>query len=166
MQISGVPMPQSQAPSGGNNNQALLELIYSLRSLAHTVELFHQDLLRRFDDESRNRVRDLEPIGKSLDKLEIDLNNIQNVLRDHSIAINRAITQIENTADIVEDSISVTSTTTTESVKGRVEVTKDGRVKFEVNKDWARKLVYILIAAGTGGSIYGIKELIQSLLHK
>lgn len=163
--MSGVPMPQSQVPNGGNN-QTLLELIYSLKGLAQTVELFHQDLLRRLDDESRNRVRDLEPIERSLDKLEVDINNIRDTLRDHSIAINRAITQIETTADIVEDSISVTSTTTTESVKGRVEVTKDGRVKFEVNKDWARKLVYILIAVGTGGGIYGIKELIQNLLSR
>ncbi len=159
-------MSQNQ-PSNGGHSQTLLELIYSLRGLAQTVELFHQDLLRRLEDESRSRVRDLEPVEKSLDKLEIAINNIRDTLRDHSITINRAITQIENTADIVEDSISVnksTHTTTTESVKGRVEVTKDGRVKFEVNKDWARRLIYILVAIGTGGSIYGIKELLQSLL--
>lgn len=158
-------MAQNQ-PANGGHSQTLLELIYSLKGLAQTVEIFHQDLLRRLEDESRNRSRDLEPVERSLDKLETAINNIRDTLRDHSITINRALTKIENTADIVEDSISVTSTTTTESVKGRVEVTKDGRVKLEVNKDWARRLLYILVAVGTGGSIYGIKELIQSLIHK
>jgi hypothetical protein len=184
-------MPQTPTPGGGQN-QTLLELIYSLKGLAQTVEFLHQDLSRKLDDESKARARELdrfrELIGKNTQALAVlpitfsdrvekfvgkveedvsqELENVRKAiervtdkLEGYSRTAERAISQNEATAAVE----AIEQAHEHGDVTGRLEVTKEGGLRMEINSTWLKKFWYVLLVLAAGGGVFGIKEVIKAL---
>ncbi len=56
-----------------NQSQSTLELIYAIKGLAQALESMHSDLVRRLEEEGRERDRDIE-------RLSADIEDIQRVV--------------------------------------------------------------------------------------
>jgi hypothetical protein len=157
-------MPQVHQ-SQSSPNQTLIELIYALKSLAQQVELYHDDLLRRLDDEVNSRRHDSATFaGRSermLERLEAVLDSriggvtkvideVRRVLDGHVRASEVAMNKVE----AIDDRGDVT---------GRIEVTDKGDIRVLMNSTVLRKIWYGLIAIATSGGVYGAVKAVQSI---
>lgn len=185
-------MPQ-QPTQGGGANQTLLELIYSLKGLAQTVEFFHQDLSRKLDEESKARARELErlrdivsknsqaisilPITfsdraeKLVNKLGVEVGE---KLRDVEDAVTEVRRSLEGYSRTVDRAVSQNEMQAEMEAKaqevdekaditGRIEVNEKGDVKVQVNSAILKKIWYGIVVLAAGGGAYGIKEAIQAI---
>lgn len=180
--------PQS---SGGGQNQTLLELIYSLKGLAQTVEFFHQDISRKLDEESKARTRELDRLrdllgknSQTLSVLPITLSDrVEKLVGNLKTDIGKQLSEVNTTIGDVQSKLyeyaKVTdravsqNEATVEALKddraditGRIEVANDGRVKIQVNSAILKKIWYAIVVLAAGGGAYGLKEAVSSLLEK
>lgn len=174
---------------GGGQNQTLLELIYALKGLAQTVEFYHKDLSQRLDDEANARTRELESlrslIGKTnqavtvlpitmSDRVEKLLGQVTTNVNDQFEDVAGAITEVRQKLfqymRVTDRAISQNEGTIPEPVDekaeitGRLEVTKAGNVRLQINSVLLRRLWQAAILAAAGGGLYGLKEFVSSLL--
>lgn len=179
-------MPPQQ-PTGGPN-QTLLELIYSLKGLAQTVEFFHQDISRKLDEESKARERELDQIrelvgesGQAVSVLPITISDrveklmsrlesdIGDKLRDVDDAITDVRNKLEGYSRTAERAISQNEGVVEHEpdshadITGKIEVTEKGDIRLQVNSKVLKKVWYAFLVLAAGGGAYGIKELIQAI---
>lgn len=182
-------MPSNPTASGGQN-QTLLELIFALKGLAQTVEFYHKDLSQRLEEEAKARTREMEQlrsiIGKNaqalhvlpitisdrveklLDSLETEIDH---KLEDVSGAVSEVRQKLWQYMKVTERAISQTDSGQVEmpadekaDITGKIEVTKGGEVKVQINSSLLKKLWLAIVVMAAGGGVYGLKEVLTALL--
>jgi hypothetical protein len=184
-------MPQ-QPTQGGGPNQTLLELIYSLKGLAQTVEFFHQDLSRKLDEESKvnrrelDRIRDL--VGKNtqalatlpiifsdraeklINKMAADMGEKLRDVEDAVVEVRKSLDGYSRAAERaishsegVAEGIVESQDNDAADITGRIEVNDKGDIKVQVNSATLKKLWYALLVIAAGGGVYGIKQLVSAI---
>ena len=175
------------AHQSGSQNQTLLELIYAMKSLAQQVEIYHQDLSRRLDEEIRARRSDvaqmLDLSGKNLqsvsvlpitlsDRVEKLLTRVEAEMDDRLEDIKTCLDEIrrllyEYTRNtdraISHNEASAAVEAAKEDITGRIELTEEGEVRVSLNSRVLKKIWYGVIVIATGGGAYGFVELVKSL---
>ena len=179
-------------PTSPGQNQTLLELIYALRGLAQTVELYHNDLAEKIEEEANQRARELERLrdiigrnGQSLSVLPITLSDrveklitrvedtldkkfddVQEVISD----VKTKLALFEKSSERVERAITNNDGTVEEEmgeVTGRIEIMDGGEVKVTVSSAMFGKLwgwgKWAVMALAAGGGIHGLIQLIKGL---
>lgn len=181
-------MPSAQ--QSGSQNQTLLELIYAMKSLAQQVELYHQDLSRRLDEEIRARRSDLARIidlsGKNLQSvsvLPITLSDrVEKLLSRVESEMESQIGDVKSAIDEVRRALQEYTRTTDraishnemnaaveavkeerEDITGRIELTEKGEVRVLLNSRVLKKIWYGIVVIATGGGAYGFVELVKRL---
>jgi Ca2+-binding EF-hand superfamily protein len=184
-----VRMPST---TQGSQNQTLLELIYAVKSLAQQIDLFHQDLSRRLDEETRTRRNDLARVldlsGKNLQSLSvlpITLSdrvekllarlesNVDGQIDEVKSAINElreALQEYNRTADRAISQNEITAAVEAvqekhqkEDITGRIELTEKGEVHVSLNSRVLKKIWYGVVVLATGGGAYGLVELVKHI---
>ncbi len=185
-------MPQ-QPTAGGGPNQTLLELIYSLKGLAQTVEFFHQDLSRKLDEESKSRAREFDKLRdivaknsqaiavlpitfsdraeKLVNKLGVDVGEKLRDVEDAVTEVRRALEGYSRTVDraVSQNEMQAEVDARAQEVDdkaditGRIEVTEGGQVKMQFNSKVLKKIWYGIVVLAAGGGAYGIKELVAAI---
>lgn len=172
---------------GGGQNQTLLELIYSLKGLAQTVEFLHADLSRKLDEESAARKAEVTRLVDGLDKQNQALTtlpiifsdrverlisgirqDINEKLRDVDDAVTQVRNRLEDYSRTTERAISQHDDGVVQEeirekaeVTGRIELTESGEVRVSLNSKLMRKMWYVLLFLAAGGGIYGLKQLLH-----
>lgn len=179
-------MPQEPTARGGQN-QTLLELIYSLKGLAQTVELMHQDLSRKLDEESKARARELDRLrdivaknSQALTVLPITFSDrVEKLVNGMKSDITQQLLEVERATDRVMDKLEGYSRTAERAISqnegtvepaeekgditGKIEVSKDGDIRVWINSKWLKKIWYVLIVLAAGGGLYGLREAVKAI---
>lgn len=180
-------MPQDPTARSGQN-QTLLELIFSLKGLAQTVEFLHQDLSRKLDEESKVRVRELNRLWDAITKSNQALTvlpitfsdrveklvgsikqDVTSSLQEVEHAITRVTDKLEGYSRTAERAISQNEGTVEHErdeksdITGKIEVSKEGDVRVMINSKWLKKLWYVLLVLAAGGGLFGLKEVIKAI---
>lgn len=179
----------SSAHQSGSQNQTLLELIYAMKSLAQQVEFYHQDMSRRFDEESRARRSDVarildlngsnlqavsvlpitlsDRVEKLLSRVEIEMGDRIDNVKTSIEEVRRLLYEYSRTTDraISHNEAVAVETKEKEDITGRIELTEEGEVRVRLNSRVLKKIWYGVIVIATGGGAYGFVELVKRLLN-
>jgi hypothetical protein len=183
-------MPNPSTSPG--QNQTLLELIYALRGLAQTVELYHSDLAKKIEEEAEQRARELERLkdlmgrnGQAVSVLPITISDrveklitrvedsidkkfdgVQEVISD----VKTKLALFEKSSERVERAITDNEGTVEErhheEFTGRIELSGD-EVKVTISSEMFARIwawgKWALLALAAGGGVHGLLELIKGL---
>lgn len=185
----------SQHPHNqGDENSRILELIYAIRGLAQALEDMHQDIRRTLEGESKDREKAFERFQDLLQKNSQALAAIPVLTSDRleGIIQKRVDAVLDETRRTLDDvrmklwmvvgapkgpEASGSGMTVREGipvpieerVSGRVEIHKDGEIKFSGGFNAKRIATlwlvgkWILLALAAGGGIAGLTKLLQGL---
>ena len=183
------------APTTSGHHQTLLDLIYSVRGLAQTVEFMHSDLRRLLEEGNRGRDHAVErlrelvehntallPIAIS-DRLEVPVRRLESgidekmdvLLGDILKSLNEVRSKLWDYIQTKEKEASASKTDsavpvpTAHEVTGKIEIRKDGQVNLSFHTEWVKKVItvgkYIILFLAVGGGIAGIIQAIRSILE-
>lgn len=184
-------MSQTQnTPINHNLPQTLLELIYSLKGLAQTVEMYHNNLSRLLEDDIASRQRDIRDIRSEMEKVRDFYNKGQHSLTNLPVTISDRIEKliervergvdrrIEDAIDEVHEAVKDTqrhlqSLNQTlpqkdqddkDDTGSRLEVSEDGHVRVNLHKTTLKKISLALIVIIASGFGYGTFEMIKTII--
>lgn len=187
-------MSQHPHNPNGDENSRVLELIYAIRGLAQALEDMHQDIRRQLEAEAEDREKEFERVKDLLTKNSQALSTIPVVTSDRleGIIQKRVDAVLDETRRTLDDvrmklwmvvgapkgpEASGSGMTIKEGipipieerVSGRVEIHRDGEIKFSGGFN-AKKVAtlwlvgkWILVSLAAGGGIAGLIKLLQGL---
>lgn len=168
-------------PTTPEGRSTMVELIYAIRALAQTVELYHSDLRHLLEEASRSRSREADLIKdaisenrRSLESLPFELANrrvdddVRHALDDVILKLQAHMEQARGAAAMEGAPLLAAPThAEEEQASARIQFTKSGMLQVALNAGWAKKVILIVkivvIALSAGGGVAFIKKLIEEL---